>query len=301
MRDFVIFGECLVELSHDAQGQLKQGFAGDVYSVSVYLKRACPEARVRLLCALGDDPFSQSLRTELAEEGVDTSFLLTHPQRHVGLYSIHNDDSGERSFIYWRSESAARHTLRLLEEQGQNLLDNPPDCFYLSGISLAVAEAETSGAIWPLLEGLVERSTRIVFDTNYRPTLWADEASARSAFDRVLGYSSLVLPGVEDMQMLYGFKTTEAIGNYLQQFDVPEMVLKDGPADILYGQPTSPDRFPISPVKTVVDTTAAGDSFSGTLLGELARGGSLVQAIASGAAMSARVIQFPGAILPRQD
>ncbi|AQA17430.1 hypothetical protein BST95_03445 [Halioglobus japonicus] len=282
MRDLVIFGECMVELSYDEQGQLQQGFAGDVYSVSVYLRRANPDTLVRMLCALGDDPFSNALRIALADEGVNTSLLLSHPERHVGLYSIHNGAAGERSFIYRRSESAARHTLQLVNEQQLNLADPAPDCFYLSGISLALAEAETPGAIWPMLDALKARGTQIIFDTNYRPRLWSSQAAAQAAFDRMLSYSDLVLPGVEDLELLNGLTHAASIGAYLHDKGVATMVLKNGPADILYGDPLAPAKHVIAPVANVVDTTAAGDSFSGTLLGELAAGKSLAEAVAAG-------------------
>ena len=125
MHDFIIFGECLVELSYGDNGLLQQGFAGDVYSVSVYLKRANPETRVRLLCALGHDPFSQALRAELADEGVDTSLLLHHPEHadylfnaprsrlRVDLTALHIDaiayGQGIGLLPHWVVEKRERH------------------------------------------------------------------------------------------------------------------------------------------------------------------------------------------------
>ncbi len=299
MKDFVIAGECLVELSRDDSGRMQQGFAGDVYSVAVYLKRSNPGARVRLLCAIGEDPFSDALVASLEREGVDTGLMLRHPQRHIGLYAIHNAADGERSFIYWRGESAARQTLALLGEDPAARLGTAPDCFYLSGISLAVLEAETPGRIWPLLQQLRETGASIVFDTNYRPALWPDADSAARAFERALRLSDLVLPGIEDLQLLYGDTDAERIGEHLASLGVAQMVLKDGAADIRFGPPTAPERHPVHPVERVVDTTAAGDSFSGAMLGSLSRGEPLASAVAAGAALSARVIQHRGAILPR--
>lgn len=299
MNDFIILGECLIELSWDQEGRAQQGFAGDVYSVAVYLKRSNPQVRVRLLCAIGNDPLSEALSDSLEAEGVETSLMLQHPDRHAGLYAIHNDAQGERSFIYWRSESAARHTLNLLDADPEQAFAEAPSCFYLTGISLAILDDSCRDRLWPLLEHLRARGTRIVFDTNYRPRLWPDRASAIEAFEKTLRLSDLVLPGVEDMELLYGLSSTEEIGAHLHSLGVKEMVLKDGPADIFFGPPRSPQRHEVNPVEKVVDTTAAGDSFSGTLLGGLARGLTLADAIPEAAAMSARVIQHRGAVLPR--
>lgn len=288
-----------MELSWDEHGHARQGFAGDVYSVAVYLKRASPEVRVRLLCAIGEDPLSEALANSLAAEGVDTSLLLRHPLRHTGLYAIHNDADGERSFIYWRSESAARQTLDLLDSDPERAFPEVPSCFYLSGISLAILEEGNRDKLWPLLEYLRARGTRIVFDTNYRPRLWPGRAAARAAFDRTLRLTDLALPGAEDMELLYGIRDSEEIGACLDRLGVEQMVLKNGSADIYFGAPRSPQRHPVEAVARVVDTTAAGDSFSGTLLAGMARGLSLAQAIPGAAAVAARVVQHRGAILPR--
>ena len=295
----MIFGECLIELSWDQAGTVRQGFAGDVYSVSVYLQRANPQVGVRLLCAIGTDPLSQALVDSLEAEGVDTSLLLRHPDRHAGLYAIHNTADGERSFTYWRTESAARETLELLAENPGKLLERAPDCFYLTGISLAILEPASLNRIWPLLQALREQGTRIVFDPNYRPRLWPDRDTARAAFDRAFQLSDLALPGVEDMQLLYDLTDKEQIAAMMQALGPGEIVLKDGSSDVYYGAPGDLSRYAVTPVERVVDTTAAGDSFSGTLLGCLSRGQDLGDAVRGAAAMSARVIQYPGAVIPR--
>jgi 2-dehydro-3-deoxygluconokinase len=294
-------GECLVELAADPQGQLHKGFSGDVYSVAVYLRRESPATQVTLLSALGNDPFSDELASSLAAEGVSTELLLRHPARNCGLYAIHNDAAGERHFTYWRSNSAARLTLELLADRSELLLDRPPANFYFSGISLAMLEPASRPAIWPLLEQLQRAGTRIFFDTNYRAQLWQDADAAREAIEQALLSCDCALPGVEDLELLCGIRGGDEARSYLQGLGVREMVLKNGPLEILYGNPDNPGVFAVPPVKSVVDTTAAGDSFNGTMLGGLSRGLPLPEAIARACTVAASVIQHRGAILPRSN
>jgi 2-dehydro-3-deoxygluconokinase len=49
----------------------------------------------------------------------------------------------------------------------------------------------------------------------------------------------------------------------------------------------------------VVDTTAAGDSFSAAYLASRLKGGSPVEAAEAGHRLASRVIQVPGALIPR--
>lgn len=299
MNDIVIMGECLIELAWDEKGNINQGFAGDVYSVAVYLKRANPAVRVRLLCGMGKDSISHQLVQSLTREGVETSLLLPHPQRHLGLYAIDNDANGERSFIYWRSESAARQTLSLMDMSA--LLASPPSAFYFTGISLAIMEPEDRPRFWQMVTTLADAGTQILFDSNYRPRLWPSVDDARAQYEKAFSVATMILPGVDDFQALYGFANSQSVAEFLAQFSIQTLVIKNGPEQILYGPPGSLSLFQVTPVDRVVDTTAAGDSFAGTLIGNLLAGQSLSTAIERAAQIAGRVIQHKGAILPTKD
>ncbi len=72
----------------------------------------------------------------LRSAGIGTGAITRDPERTVGLYTIQTDEDGERSFSYWRSDSAARG----LAEDGEHLLAalTGSDLVYLSGITLAI-------------------------------------------------------------------------------------------------------------------------------------------------------------------
>ena len=61
------------------------------------------------------------------------------------------------------------------------------------------------------------------------------------------------------------------------------------------GEPISATRYPASP--TVVDTTAAGDSFNGAYLGAKLSGESQERALQKAHACAAKVVQVNGAII----
>jgi 2-dehydro-3-deoxygluconokinase len=58
-------------------------------------------------------------------------------------------------------------------------------------------------------------------------------------------------------------------------------------------------EVPAQRVEQVVDTTAAGDSFSAAYLARRLLGGSPVQAAEAGHRLASQVIQHPGALIPR--
>src|SRR5690606_32444569 len=101
----VACGEAMLELSPDSD-RWQLGYGGDTLNTAIHLARAGIETAY--LTALGSDPLSSGLKDRWTAEGLDCSLVLTHPGRNTGLYAITTDARGERSFTYWRSDSAAR-------------------------------------------------------------------------------------------------------------------------------------------------------------------------------------------------
>ena len=297
----------MVELSLREPGLFQQSFAGDVHSAAVYFKRlAGSEDRVRLMTAVGHDEASNGLIAALKQENIDTSLVLRHPSRQLGLYMVNNDADGERSFSYWRSESAAREVMPLFREATQVAGDGGyqpsglapcPDLLFFSGISLAVLTPETRPSFWEFVEQLQSAGTRIVFDPNYRPKLWRSAKETRSEYARAFEYAHLTLPGIEDLGKLYGVNSFDTACDFLDGFDIEELVIKDGPNGVFYRGPVERFLEPITPVQQVVDTTAAGDSFNGAYLAFRSQGLGPREAIARAAKVSALVIQHKGALV----
>ena len=111
----VIVGECMLELSRPGASAglgtgWQLGFGGDTFNTALYLRRLGVD--VAYLTALGTDCFSAELRQAWAAEEIDLSLVLCAPDRIPGLYAIRTDPAGERTFSYWRTQSAARRLFR---------------------------------------------------------------------------------------------------------------------------------------------------------------------------------------------
>ncbi len=112
MKKCVAVGECMLELSELCDGiGWRLAHAGDTFNTTLYLRRLGVDAAY--LTALGSDRFSAEMLQSWREEGIDTSLVLTAPDRLPGLHAISTDAHGERSFFYWRENSAARQLFAL--------------------------------------------------------------------------------------------------------------------------------------------------------------------------------------------
>ncbi|MBV6661639.1 sugar kinase [Pseudomonas yamanorum] len=293
-----LIGECMIELQHRADGSLQQSFGGDTLNAAVYLRRELGEpSTVDYVTALGDDSFSDAMCKQWAEEGLGLGMVQRLPGRLPGLYCIQTDTNGERKFLYWRNEAAVRDCFTTPAAESILAALAAYDVVYFSGITLAVLGEVGRGR---LLETLIEtrqRGGKVVFDNNYRPRLWASVDAARAAYHRVLAEVDIALLTEDDERALFGYEDSEQV--FAAYPDIAEVVLKRGADACLIR--CEGDRFevPALVVEKVVDTTAAGDSFSAAYLASRLKGGSPQDAALAGHRLASRVIQVPGALIPR--
>jgi 2-dehydro-3-deoxygluconokinase len=302
MKNIFLFGECMIELmtaSKDASSNtLKQSFAGDVFNTAVYLKRTFPQVKVSLVTAVGKDNFSLDMIKYFESEDIDTDLVFQSETKIPGLYSIQLDDQGERSFTYWRENSAARTVMDFIDEPATELLTSG-DMFFFSGISLAVIQPEARASFWQKLVQLKTAGVKIVFDPNYRARMWKDKDETIQAYEQAFKLADIALPGVEDFDSLYGINSVEGVIDFCQSYEVSELVVKNGPASVITLLDGEKELHQVTPVKTVVDTTSAGDSFNGVYLGARLNNATIAESVDKAAKAAGFVIQHKGAIAPK--
>jgi 2-dehydro-3-deoxygluconokinase len=290
----VCVGECMLEMSERPDGSLAKAFGGDSLNTAVYAARS--GARVSYVTALGDDPFSGEMVAALGDEGLATSAVRRVEGRVPGLYWIKTDGEGERSFHYWRDNAPYRDLFR-----GRSAASALADLkrakwLYITGISLAVLDVESRLGVFEAMRQVMESGGQVVFDINYRPQLWEDVAEAASTLQVALSWSTIALPGLDDMRTVFGTVTPNAALRQLESFGIQEAVVKDGASGVYLSDGA---KIPAEPVTRVVDTTAAGDAFNGAYIAARISGNSTEAAAICGLALAAKVVQAPGAIIRR--
>ena len=295
MTALLCMGEAMAEISRDGAG-FAVSFAGDTFNTAVYARRHLPRSMgVAYLTRMGLDPLSQGFAALAASEGVDLSPSRSTAQRNLGVYAVETDARGERSFAYWRSESAAR----MLFDDGVDLAAlQGAWMVYLSGITLAIISDAARAALMGELARLrAEHGLRVAFDSNYRPRLWPDRATAQNAIAAAYRLTDIALPSLDDEMALWGDADEAAVLQRLAGFGCTDGALKrgaDGPVslrgDVAQSYPPAP---------RVVDTTAAGDSFNGAYLAAILQGQPEAQALVAGHTSACHVIGHRGAIVPK--
>ncbi|WP_435274125.1 sugar kinase [Psychrobium sp. nBUS_13] len=299
MNNIIVMGECMIEFGRaDSDTLYHKNFAGDVFNTAIYIKRCLKsQARVNFLTAVGTDDNSTDMLAMMNRESIASDLVYRSSSAQMGLYLINVDDDGERSFSYWRESSAAKQVVSFLCEDLKNPALQNVDSFFFSGISLAILSPQDREKLWHFIVTLKAAGTKIIFDPNYRPTLWQTLEETRDAYAAAFKLADIALPGVDDHMVLYGAKTADDVATFLEPFDIDEIIIKNGDQGMLICIDGKRIFLDVDPVKQVVDTTSAGDAFNGAYLSARVLGKSAQHAANFAAKVSACVIQHKGAIV----
>ncbi len=294
-------GECMVELQERPDGGITQSFGGDTFNTAAYMARLGEGLGgfVDYVSAIGDDPFSDAMAAFWRLQGVGDRLVLRRPGRRPGLYFIKTDAAGERRFFYWRGEAAVREAF---ETDGSDAILAALGGYsniYLSGISLAVLKPRSRARLIARLEELARSGIAIDFDCNYRPLLWESVETTRAVYERVIAFASRLMVTVEELEVLGIEPTPEAGAAHFAAQPRLETVIKDGakPCTLIHGGKV--ETVPAVAVDKVVDTTAAGDSFSAAYLLGRSLGLVPVEAARRAHLVAGAVVQHRGAIIPK--
>ncbi len=296
-----VIGEAMLELSHQTPTSLTLSFAGDTLNFAIYLSRLLHNQafEIHYITALGQDPYSDQMLLNWQTEGLNTDLIHRINNKLPGLYLIRTDDKGERSFFFYRSNSAARDLFK-----GDNRVDLSErligmDYLYFSGISLAILDEPSRQYLADILQKAKQAGAKIIFDTNYRASLWINSASARKTMQTFLKYIDIALPTFQDDQLVFGDATPEICVQRLFKNGVSEVVLKCGAEPALVATLNQQQKVPSCLVDKIIDTTAAGDSFNSAYFAARLLGFDPFNSCLYGHELAAKVITQAGALIPR--
>ncbi|WP_424944971.1 sugar kinase [Aliiroseovarius crassostreae] len=291
------FGEVMIELMFDdLPADAKANIAGDTFNTAVYLRRVLDRAHsVSYVTALGDERLSEKIARAIAHHRIGTEHIRRIKDKLPGVYSITLDAHGERSFSYWRSDSAARRMFETVHGPDFQCLEGF-DVIYASGISLAILPDATRLAFLEWLKGYRKNGGRFAYDSNYRPTLWESRELAAKRTDMAWTRCDIALPSLDDEMALFAEEESDVIARFKVYGHATGAIKRGSRGPVLLGSTEAPNQsYPV--VSKVVDTTAAGDSFCGGYLASFLNYADSGKAAVAGHQLASAVIQSKGAIV----
>ncbi|PTW58971.1 2-keto-3-deoxygluconate kinase [Breoghania corrubedonensis] len=298
MKRFLAIGECMLELSGAGADLWRMGIAGDTLNTAWYARACLPDDwAVSFATCIGKDEFSARVPGFMAENGIETDRIRTHPTRSVGLYAI-SLEHGERSFAYWRDNSAARTLAD--DAEAMIAMTQGASVIHISGITLAILPPPGRARLIELLARKRAEGVTTVLDPNIRPRLWSDMETAAGTLSDAARCCDIVLPSFEDEAACFHDRTPHDTCARYAELGARTVIVKNGGGAVVARHDIATCEFDTRPESAPIDTTGAGDSFNGACLAALVTGSDLSDAVRKGQNMARKVIGHHGALIPME-
>ena len=239
-----------------------------------------------------NDPLGRIVVRHVAGAGVDVSTVVIDPAARTGVY-FKDPRADETLIYYYRSDSAA-------SQLDASALDHPrlagARMLHLSGITPALS-ARCRALVRRAVLDRPLGATQVIFDVNYRPALWADDAAP--VLRELANAADLVFVGLDEAQTLWGLTDPSAIRRLLPDPEV--VVVKDGSVGASAFARDGEAVFEPAPLVRVVEPVGAGDAFAAGYLSASLRGGDLRTRIRMGHLVAAHALSVMSDHAPLPD
>lgn len=238
--------------------------------------------KVHFIGRVGDDVFGGRLRDCLANEGIDVAHLKTEQNVSSGTALIGVDANGQNSIIVAPGANA-----KVSPEDIDHALD------IIRGSDTVVLQLEIP--ISTVKQGLqTARSAGVLTILNPAPCSYTQPLEIS-----LLELVDILTPNEHEAASLLGLPTSdgldmEAAAIQLRKMGVEVVVITLGAEGCLISDANGARRIPGNPVQQV-DTTAAGDCFTGALAVALSEGKTLNEAAVFANQAAAISVTRPGA------
>ena len=287
-------GEAMIEISNVKNNLYNQSFAGDTLNFCNYLDKK--KLNAFFLSAIGKSEINQSLLDFLKSKNISTKYIKQINQFEIGLYLIKNKDNGEKQFFYWRDESAAKQYFNNIDFINLYKELKNFDYIYFSGITLSIIHISKLNNFIKLLKLLKSKKIKIVFDFNIRPSRW-NKKNLNIFLDSVLKFVDICFLSGEDMNYWKNKNNIKSYEQIVRKYKLKHSIFRKNAKFTYVFLNKTRYVFKNKLLKTVVDTSGAGDGFNAAYLSNFIVNNDPVLALKAGSSLGSKIVMKKGAIV----
>jgi fructokinase len=238
---------------------------GSPVNIAMYVAKLGGKSAIVSKTGIG--AMGQFIKGELQRAGVITDYMIMDHRVHTSVIFVSHTQrtpdfeafrSGDYRLEPSELKEAAIHRAKVIHAS-----------------TFALSREPCRSAVEKVFQ-LAQRHGKIIsLDPNYSPQVWPDYPEAVDVLRRMLGYTTITKPSLDDATRIFGRdKTPEEYIELFHSMGPGVVVLTMGARGVLLSEEGRITHIPARPIE-VVDATAAGDSFWAGFLVALLDGNSL--------------------------
>lgn len=256
-----VTGDAVVDLIPDTESTYLKCPGGAPANVAVAISRLGGNSA--FFGRVGQDPLGRFMKATLAEEQVNTDYMLLDEAQRTSTVIVDLDDLGERSFTFMVKPSADQFLIPAdIPEFAQGE--------WLHVCSIALANEPSRSSTLKAMQDIKVAGGFVSFDPNLREEVWANPEELKPVVRQAIELADVMKFSDDELLFLTDTDSLEAGLEAIKAFDNTlvlitqgakgALVVFEGEQELIAGQAVKP-----------IDTTGAGDAFVGGLLARLAQ------------------------------
>lgn len=256
-----VTGDAVVDLIPDTESTYLKCPGGAPANVAVAISRLGGNSA--FFGRVGQDPLGRFMKATLAQEQVNTDYMLLDEAQRTSTVIVDLDDSGERSFTFMVKPSADQF---LIPADIPTFVQGE----WLHVCSIALANEPSRSSTLKAMQDIKAAGGFVSFDPNLREEVWAKPEELKPVVRQAIELADVVKFSDDELLFLTDTDSLEAGLEAIKAFDNTlvlitqgakgALVVFEGEQELIAGQAVKP-----------IDTTGAGDAFVGGLLARLAQ------------------------------
>ncbi|MBQ8683978.1 MAG: carbohydrate kinase [Clostridia bacterium] len=263
--DILALGELLIDFTHygisdQGNGLFEANPGGAVCNVLAMMNQMGHSAAY--MGKVGDDIFGHLLKKTLEDLNISTDYMLMDKDARTTLAFIANDDTGERSFSFYRNPGA---DMMFTADEVNSEAIVAARIFHFG--TLSMTHERVREATKKALAIAKENGVLISFDPNLREALWDSLDTAKEQVAYGMQFCDVLKISDNEIQWFTGKEDYEEGVRALQDaYHIPLIFLSLGRDGSRAYYKDMRVTVPAFIQENTIETTGAGDTFFGSVL-----------------------------------
>ncbi|QIK69889.1 sugar kinase [Erysipelothrix sp. HDW6C] len=271
MTKIVAFGEVMLRLMPEGHKELTQThhlnamYTGTGVNILAGLYQLGYQAA--LLTCLPDNRVGFAAASSLRALGIHDD-LVFYEGNHLGAYFLEMGFGSRSSKVTYMNRTHSSFALADYSNLDYDSILNGIDALHVCGIAF-INDTTFDAALNLALEAR-RRSIEVIFDCNFRPSLWDDRklADSQAMYDAMLAQATIVFAGIQDATKLTSIKeiksNAEALSHFRNHYGIKTLFGTNRSDNRLQGFMINDNGYTESKWYTldVLDRIGAGDGFA---------------------------------------